>query len=143
MKKNLMAIVAGAAVMFVLGGLMYEVLLAGFYEANLGSATGVAREVPIWWALIVGELGFAALVTYVFRHIGIASASAGLKTGAIFGLLFGLSLAFNLYGVTNWSTITVAFVEPLVTAVRVALAGAAIGWVLGKGGSTESPRTQD
>lgn len=135
MNKTIMAIVAGAVTLFILGGLVYGALLAGFYEANLGSATGVAREVPIWWAVLVGELGFAALLTYVFRHGGISTASAGLRVGAIFGLLFGLALAFNLYGVTNWSTVTVAFVEPLVTAVRVSLAGAVIGWVLGRGSS--------
>ena len=133
MKKTLIAIVAGAAVLFVLGGLIYGALLAGFYEANQGSAIGINREVPIWWATMVGELGFAALLTYVFRHGGVATASAGLRVGAIFGLLFGLALSFNLYGVTNWSNITVAFVEPFVTGVRVALAGAVIGWVLGKG----------
>ena len=135
MKRNIIATVAGGVTLFILGGLIYGVLLAGFYEANLGSATGVARAVPIWWATMVGELGFAALLTYVFRRGGVATASAGLRVGAIFGLLFGLAMSFNLYGVTNWSNITVAFAEPFVTAVRVALAGALIGWVLGKGGS--------
>ena len=46
-------------------------------------------------------------------------------------LLFGIAIAFDLYAVTNWSNITVAFVEPFVTAVRMALGGAVIGWSLG------------
>ena len=45
-------------------------------------------------------------------------------------------MAFDLYGVTNWSNITVAFVEPFVTAVRFALGGAVIGWTLGMGSDT-------
>ena len=133
MKKALMATVTGGIALFLLGGLFYEVLLGGFYEANLGSATGVMREVPIWWALVLSQLGLAAVLTYVFVHADVATAVGGLKTGAIFGLLFGFALAFDLYGVTNWSNLTVALVEPFVNGVRLALGGAVVGWTLGMG----------
>jgi hypothetical protein len=133
MKRALVAVVAGGIAFFVLGGLIYEVVLGGFYQANLGSATGVLRNMPIGWALVVSQLGLAAVVTYVFVHADVTTAAAGLKTGTIFGLLFGIAIAFDLYAITNWSNITVAFVEPIVTAVRMALGGAIIGWVLGLG----------
>jgi hypothetical protein len=133
MKRVLVAVVVGGIAFFVLGGLIYEVVLGGFYEANLGSATGVLRDMPIGWALVVSQLGLAAVVTYVFVHADVSTAAAGLKIGAVFGLLFGIAIAFDLYAITNWSNITVAFVEPFVTAVRMALGGAVIGWSLGLG----------
>ncbi len=135
MKKMLIGSVAGGVAFFLVGGLIYQVILGNFYEANLGSAIGVLREAPIWWALIVAQLAWGAVVTYVFLYAGVATALGGLKTGAIFGLLLGLALSFDLYAVTNWSNTTVAFVEPFVSAVRTALAGAVIGWTLGKVGS--------
>ena len=137
MKRLLIAIFAGGLTYALLGGLIYALILGGFYEANLGSATGVLREVPIGWAMIVSQLGLAALVTYVFLHVDVATASGGLKAGAIFGLLFGIAVAFDLYAVTNWSNLTVAFVEPFVTTVRIALGGAVIGWALGLGKGRE------
>ena len=100
MKRVLIATVAGGLAFFLLGGLIYEVILGGFYEANLGSATGVLRELPIWWALVVSQLGLGAVVTYVFLHADVATASDGIRTGAIFGLLFGIAMAFDLYAVT-------------------------------------------
>ena len=133
MKKMIMGTVAGAVAFFLLGFLLYAVILGGFYEANLGSATGVMRELPVWWAMLISQLGLAAVVTYVFLHADVATASDGLKTGAIFGLLLGIAISFELYAVTNWSNATVAFVEPIVSAVRTALAGAVIGWTLGMG----------
>ena len=136
MKRFLIGTVAGGFALFLLGGLIYEVILGGFYEANLGSATGVLREVPIWWALVVSQLGLGAVLTYVFLHADVTTAVDGLRTGSIFGLLFGIAMAFDLYGVTNWSNITVAFVEPFVTTVRFALGGAVIGWTLGLGSDT-------
>ncbi len=60
-----------------------------FGKANLGSATGVLREPPIWWAMVISQFGLAAVVTYVFLHAGVATASDGLQTGAVFGLLLG------------------------------------------------------
>jgi hypothetical protein len=132
MKRMLVSTVVGGVAHVLVSVLLYVVILGGFYEGNLGSATGVMREVPIGWALIVSQLGIAAVVTYVFLHIGVATAVDGLKTGAVFGLLLGIALAFDLYAVTNWSNITVAFVEPFVTAVRIAIAGTVIGWTLGK-----------
>lgn len=133
MKKMLIGTVVGGVTFFLLGGLIYAVILGDFYEANLGSATDVLRELPIMWAMVVSQLGMAAVVTYVFLLSDVASASNGLKTGAILGLLLGTAISFDLYSVTNWSNSTVAFVEPLVWVVRTALAGAAIGWVLGRG----------
>ena len=142
MKRVLSATVAGGFAFFLLGGLLYQVILGGFYEANLGSATGVLRELPIAWALVVSQLALAAMVTYVFTQAEVTSAAGGLKTGAIFGILFGVAMAFDLYGVTNWSNLTVAFVEPFVTTVRMALGGAVIGWTLGMGGGTpETPQS--
>ena len=132
MKRAILATVAGGVTFFVLGFVIYGVLLAGFYEANLGSATGVVRAVPVWWAMIVSQLGLAAVVTYVFLHADVGTALGGLKTGAVFGILFGTAMAFDLYAVTNWSKTIVAFVEPFVTASRMALAGSVIGWVLGR-----------
>ena len=135
MKRMIIGTVAGSVAFFLLGGLIYQIILGDFYQANLGSATGVLRDLPIWWALIVSQMGFSAVVTYVFLHADVATAAGGLKTGAIFGLLLGTAISFDLYAVTNWSNSMVAFVEPFVTAVRTALAGAVIGWTLGMGGS--------
>ncbi len=63
MKNMLIGTVAGGVAHFLLAGLIYEVVLGGFYRANLGSAAGVLRELPIWWALVVSQLGLAGVVT--------------------------------------------------------------------------------
>lgn len=84
--------------------------------------------------MVVSQLGLAAVVTYVFRHAQVSTVGSGLQTGAVFGLLYGVAMASNLYAVTNWSNVTVAFVEPVVTAIRIALGGAVMGWTLGMGG---------
>ena len=60
MNKNfLMATVAGGITLLVLAGLLYG-LLADFF------ANDVERAVPVLWALILGELVYAAVLTVVW-----------------------------------------------------------------------------
>ena len=43
---------------------------------------GLTKETPIWWALIIGELLLAALVTLIFgRWASISTPLGGLKAG--------------------------------------------------------------
>ena len=135
MKKMILGTVAGGITFFVLGGLIYEAALGGFYETNVGSAIDAWREPPIWWSLVVSQFALAAAVTFLFVRADVASAMEGMKTGAAFGLLLGAAVAFDLYGVTNLPNETVTFVEPFVWAVRTALAGGVIAWALGMSGA--------
>jgi hypothetical protein len=49
--------------MYILGYLIFQVAVAGFYAANAGSATGVPREANLQWAVVLGTLSLAALLT--------------------------------------------------------------------------------
>ncbi len=62
MKRVLIAVFAGGVTYALLGALIYTVFLGGFYEANLGSATGVLRELPVTWAMAVSQLGLGGVV---------------------------------------------------------------------------------
>ncbi|MDA0328665.1 MAG: hypothetical protein O2958_06620 [Gemmatimonadetes bacterium] len=135
MKKMILGSVAGGVTLFLLGGLIYEFLFADFIAGNAGSATGVWKDPPIFWGLGVSQLALAALVTYTFDRAGVASALDGLKAGAIFGLLLGVSIAMDFYSVMNVSNLTATMVEPIFWVVRTAVAGGVIGWTLGMGGS--------
>ena len=132
MNRMILAILIGSVVLFVLGVVLYVLLLGGFYEAHLGSATGVLREVPVGWAMVIAHLGSASMLAFVLVQAGVSSPADGLRVGGAFGLLFGVAVAFDLYAVTNWSVLPVPFVEPVVTATRLAVASAAMGWVLGR-----------
>ena len=101
MKKFALGTLVGGLAYFLLGGLIYELLLASFFEANLGSATDVMRDTQIWGTLVFSQLALGALVTFVLLLAKVDTLAGGLKTGAAFGLLLGLSIAFDMYSVTN------------------------------------------
>ena len=132
-KKFLTGTLAGGVVYFFLGYLIYGVLLQEFYEVNSGSATGVMRadEEMVWWALILGNLAFAALITYIFlKWAHISTFKSGLRGGAAIGLLMVLSYNLTMYGVSNLSNLTATLVDIVVVTAITAIIGGVIGAVL-------------
>lgn len=126
-KRFAVGTVVGGVVLFATGYLIFQMTFNGFYAANVGSATGVDRSTPIFWATAVANLAYAALVTYVIgSRAEQASAAAGFRIGAIVGCLAWATSDFILYGTTNVANLTRVIVDPLLELVRGGVAGAAI-----------------
>lgn len=127
------AVIVGAIVVYAVGYVIFDTVFASFYAANAGSATGVPREPQILWAILLGSLAYAALITYVMNQgAGAASLASGAQTGAIVGLLLWATVDFVFYGSTNISNMTIALVDPILEFVRGGISGAVIALVLGK-----------
>ena len=62
-KRFLIGTLVGGIMMYLLGYLIWTLAFADFFAANTGSATGVAREASLVWAVVLGSLSLAALVT--------------------------------------------------------------------------------
>lgn len=125
--------IAGGVTLFVLGYLIFDMAFASFYAANAGSATGVMREGQLLWAVALGSLAYAALITYVMANArGPMTTGAGVTMGATVAFLLWFTVDFSLYGISNISNLTRTIVDPLLEAVRGGVAGAVIAAVVGK-----------
>ena len=138
-KQFTMATLAGGVAAMIVGYVFYGMLLMNFYATNTGSATGVYKEVPIWWALILGQVLLAAFLTMIMGWRGDSSAGAGLRTGALVGLVLGLSFNFTFYGTANIANLTATLVDPIVAVIQMGIMGAVIGAVLGMGSTVSAP----
>ena len=138
-KQFTMATLAGGVAAMVVGYVFYGMLLLDFYATNAGSATGVYKDVPIWWALILGQVLFAAFLTIIMGWRGDSSAGAGLKTGALVGLVLGLSVNFTFYGTSNIANLTATLVDPIISVIQMGITGAVIGAVLGMDSTVAAP----
>ena len=130
-KNFLLASLAGGIVFFVSGFLFYGVLLRDFMVA--GSAEGVMKETPDFVPLILSQLIFGAFLTMVLRRWpGAGTLAQGAKAGASLGVMLGLGFSLVQYATMNVMTAPLIPVEAVVGAIRGALAGGAIGAVLGR-----------
>lgn len=128
--KFLTGTIVGTIVGFGAGFLIFGFALGSFMEAN---TSGKAEPEMLW--LVLGHLFYAALLTYIFlQWAGISTPMTGAKAGFIITLLGGLGTNMIWYAVSNLFTSTQGvFIDAVAGAVVWAIAGAAIGWVLGRG----------
>ena len=131
-KKCIFSTLAAFVVMSVIGFVAYEYLLAGFMDANMGSAQGVQRDPVSMWQILFAQLMGAGLLATVLSWKGADTPADGFKGGACVGLLMSLFFGFMMLGTTNVSTMPLVLVDAVVSVVTMGVAGAVVGMVRGR-----------
>jgi len=129
--RSVLAALIGGAVLYASGYLIFNTLFAGFYATNVGSATGVDRDIQIIWALALANLAYACLIVFAIgKRGGNLSIMSGALTGAVAGFLMWLCVDFVFYATTHIASLTRTVVDPMLEFVHGGLGGAAIAAVL-------------
>lgn len=128
------AALSGGLAHFLIGWVLYSVLLADFSIINAGTAYGVAKnpeDMELAW-VIAGSMAYALLLTLVFAHWARIST---FKSGAIGGLWVGLLVSLEYYtvnyGTSNLINMTAALTYPFADAIASSITGGIVGWTLG------------
>ena len=133
-KNYFLAGILGGIVYFLLGWLVYGMLLMNYMEENAGLALGVNRVEMLFWSIGLGSLLYGFFLSYIFSCVGqVKTAAAGAKSGAWVGFLVAGAIDFTMYGTTNISTLNAVAVDILAATVLASITGAVVAWVLGAG----------
>jgi hypothetical protein len=128
-QRTVLAAVAGAITLFALGFLTYVILLADFFADN-GAAT---QEEPVFWAIIVGELVLASLITFIFSQwASISTFAGGLKGGAVIGAMLALGIGLIQFGAHGVLTLNAVAADTVISLIRYGVAGGVVGLMLGR-----------
>lgn len=122
------ASVAGGAIYFILGWLIYGFLIQD---------SGAAAE-PVIWAIGLGSVFIAAVLALVLSWRGTTGAGDAFKASAGFGVLLGLSIGFSLMGTMEAGPDLTAVVrDAVIGALMYGVVGVVVAKVLGaEGGRT-------
>jgi hypothetical protein len=131
-KRFLAGTIMGGIVLYAVGYLIFTMAFASFYAANAGTATGVDRPAELMWAVVLGNLGYAALICYAMGNRAAWELGTGARIGAIVGFLIWFTTDFISYGVQDVSNLTRTIVDPLLEIIHGGIGGAVIGLVVGK-----------
>lgn len=127
MGKCVAASVAGGAVYFVLGWIIY-----GFLVQDSGAAAE-----PVIWAIGLGSVFIAAVLALVLSWRGTTGAGDAFKASAGFGVLLGLAIGFSLMGTMEPEAgpdLTTVVRDAVIGALMYGVAGVVVAKVLGAGG---------
>lgn len=131
-QKFIIGGIVGGIAFFLLGWVIYGMLLKDFMSSNVASGTMRADSDMIWWALVVGNLAMGFLLAYVIGKGGAISAGKGAGTGFVLGLLISLSYDLTTYATsTTLTSLKAVAADVAVMAVMGAIGGAVVGLVMG------------
>lgn len=137
--KMLLAGLAAGVTGFLLGWVLFGMLLMGYYEANMIEYEGLMKPEDDMrlGVLFLGNLLFGLLVAWACWRMGREDALGGLRTGAVIGLLVYGSMALFFLSMWNlYANNTIVVVDILANTVWTAGMGLVAGFVLGTGKKT-------
>jgi len=133
--KFLIGGIIGGVANFLLGWLIYGMLLMSFMQTHSNTSSGAFRAETdmVWWAMIAGNFAMGFLFSYILNKSNVSSVASGAATGAFIGFLLSIAIDFTMYAQLNlWDTTAMA-VDIATSTVISAIVGAVIGAYLGMG----------
>ena len=132
-KRFVIGTTVGGIVLFVLGYVLFDLLLGSYMEsASTSEAASVQREAPHLWSIGLACLAYAALICYAIGRRGVTGAAGGAMVAAVVGFLLWATADLMMYAFTTLMTSTMVVVDPLLAIVHAGIAGAVIGFVVSK-----------
>jgi hypothetical protein len=134
--KFLIGTLVGGIAYFLLGYLVYGVLLNGYFSQHSTAPAGYMKNMSdfVWWALILSNLATAALLSYIFLKLGnVKSFGSGAGIGFVIGLFIGMADDLIRYATANSVDLGATVVDIIVGAVVIAIIGGIVGIVMGMG----------
>lgn len=136
MKTNKVLIggVVGAITFFILGWLVYGMLLMDFMMANTNQCMMKPMEEMNMLAMFASNLAISMLLAIIFSWANVSNMMDGMKIGAIVAALASLSFDLNLFSMsTMFSGIHVMLMDVAVFTVLIAITGGVIAKVMNMG----------
>ncbi|MDO9512503.1 MAG: hypothetical protein Q7J34_12140 [Bacteroidales bacterium] len=129
--KNLLAILAGGITYFLLGWLVYGIILMDFMQNGTNQSLNRPEEEFIWWAMLLSCFAFSSIITLVYHWSKKTSWLDGAKIGVVMGVLITILLDFSFYSMTTiYLSITPIFIEIVASGINAAIVGIVVGLIL-------------
>ena len=131
--KILKGTLVGGITFFLLGWLIWGLLLTDFSLTNYNQCMNRPQSEMIWWAIILSNLVSALFLTLILKWSGASVLIDGIKTGALIGFLLSLSIDLSYYSMsTMFNSFGAILVDFVVSSFMYAVAGALVVLLWGK-----------
>ncbi|MBK9800662.1 MAG: hypothetical protein IPP56_13440 [Bacteroidetes bacterium] len=132
-KKILLGSFAGAVTYFLLGWLIYGMLLMDYMTNSCPNIPGLNRNESemLLWVMFISNLLSAFLMAYIFDLAKISGWMNGMKQGAIIGFIITAAFDTGMYAMTFMLTKNWWMIDVLASTVMAAIVGAVVAAVMG------------
>lgn len=131
-KKILLSTLGGAVALFLIGGLVFEVLLKDYSSEMAKSLGSAANTNPSVIVIALAQTSIALLLSILFYKLKINLFSSGLLNGAWIMFLIMLWFDFWMFATFNFMTTNLMLVDVVSNTAFGAIAGGVIAFIQGK-----------
>lgn len=118
-KKWVIGGITGGILFFLLGWLIYGMLLMDFMNNHTGTAGNVSRPEPDMLYLAIGNMAMGFMLAYVFVKGNISSLAGGFVAGGIVGLLIAVGYDCMIYATTTVLSKTAMAADVAASTVKI------------------------
>lgn len=132
--KFIIATLAGAIVSFLLGWLVYGILLMDFMKANTMYYANLMKVKPNMITLVASNIFWAALFAFIFQKwANVNSFMGGFKAGLPIAFILALGYYSSMHAFYHLFTRTWLVTDTIVSSLFHAVVAGVVGAVLGMG----------
>jgi hypothetical protein len=137
LKKFILGSLVGGITMFLLGFVVYAIILEDFYTAQTVSGIAKSPEQMKYYPLFFGNVATASLLSYIFlKWANITTFAEGMKAGAVIGFFMAAGFDLVMYDTSRIMSAVGVVADIFVFAFLVSIVGGVVGVVLGMGKKT-------
>jgi hypothetical protein len=131
-KRSVLAAIGGAATLFLLGGLIFGLLLKSYMEKIMQSMGDCGNPNPSMLNIFGANLVLAILLTLILNQREVKTFGAGIKNAAWIGTLIMLWFDQWMFASFQFMTMNLFLFDFVSNTILITLGGGVIGWILGK-----------
>ncbi|MEI9943727.1 MAG: hypothetical protein WDN26_05845 [Chitinophagaceae bacterium] len=132
--KTLLGGLIAGIVSFLVGYLIYGVLLMDYFKSLTIPYEGLMKD-PVIWEIGIANLIWGMMLAYIFNLAGVRSFSKGLTAGFIIFFLSSLAHHLMTHATMNLSGYRIVVMDAACFGILGAVSGAVLGWWMGRGKS--------
>jgi hypothetical protein len=132
--KIIYAILGATATGFLLGWIIFGLILGSYYKTQVASYAGLMKDPPEFWAIAVMNLSYAVLLVYIFHTWAhITTFGKGFSAGLVIFLLIMIGFDISSYAFMNLFSVQILVVDIIANTFLGGVVGGVAGLLLGTG----------
>lgn len=131
-KRTVLAAIGGAVALFLLGGLIFGLLLKNYMDKIIQSMGDCGNPNPSMFTIFGANLVLSVLLTFFLSLRNVTTFSSGLINGALFGALIMLWFDQWMLASFQFMNMNLFAFDFISNTTLIALGGGVVGLILGK-----------